>query len=156
MTDVIHHQDNTSGTPGPVPTAVGELHPERTYGTFAGRASLYVAGTGLALVAVHAVGIPTPPCPLRWSTGFPCPFCGLTHVARALLTGHAGVVLGNDPAGLVLAVILAVAVLSQILSMVRRTTGPALLRSRTAGIVAAVVLAAHWGTTIVTGGMLTA
>ncbi len=129
---------------------------EGPYGTLAGRAALGVTGVGLALVAAHAVSIPTPPCPLRAATGFPCPFCGCTHIARELLTGGIGEVARHDPAGLVFAALVGVAVVAQFVAMVRRTQGPAFLTSRVAAVVLVVVLAAHWGTTIVTGGMLTA
>lgn len=146
------HPDDVAVDAGEEPA--GPTDATRHYGTLAGRASLFVAGTGLALVAAHAVSIPTPPCPLRWATGFPCPFCGCTHIARELVTGHVGVVAANDPAGLVFAALVGVAVVAQLVALARRSRGPALLETRLAAIVLVVVLAAHWGTTIVTGGML--
>ncbi|HET8929573.1 MAG TPA: DUF2752 domain-containing protein [Acidimicrobiales bacterium] len=126
----------------------------RPYGTLAGRASLFVVGTGLALVAAHAVSIPTPPCPLRTATGFPCPFCGCTHIARELLSGGVAEVARHDPAGLVFAALVGVAVIAQLMAISRRIRGPAFMTSRVAGIGVLGVLAAHWATTIVTGGML--
>lgn len=173
MTDVSQRSDDPSdrlgqaftGTPDAEQTRPGvaeQRRPDgsdgpkttRPYGTLAGRASLFTLGTGLALVAAHAVSIPTPPCPLRWATGFPCPFCGFTHVARELLTGQFAVVARHDPAGLVFAALVGVAVVAQLVAVSRRTRGPAFMTSRVAGIVVLVVLAAHWATTIVTGGML--
>jgi hypothetical protein len=143
--DVVAMRPGSSSTP---------VEPSRPHGTLAGRASLFVAGAGLTLVAAHAVSIPTPPCPLRWATGFPCPFCGCTHIARELVSGHVGVVAANDPAGLVFAALVGVAVVAQLVALTRRSQGPAFLETRTAAVVLVAVLAAHWVTTIVTGGML--
>jgi hypothetical protein len=156
MTDLIGRPSRPVDPRRAAATSPASTDPSRRYGTLAGRASLYVVGTGLALVGAHAVGIPTPPCPLRASTGFPCPFCGLTHVARELLTGHVAVVARHDPAALVLAAVVGVAVLAQLAALARRTTGPVVMTSRVAGGVVLVVLAVHWLTTIVTGGMFAA
>ena len=166
MSELLHHHDRSnapatgSGTCSGDPiseTAVPLAeHGGPQFGSMAGRAAVAVAGLGLGLVAAHAVSIPTPPCPLRSATNFPCPFCGMTHVARNLIEGHVGLVARHDPAGLVLAAALGVVVVAQVTAMIRRTDGPAFMSSRTLGIVLLVVLAAHWGTTIVTGGMLTA
>ncbi|HEY0536681.1 MAG TPA: DUF2752 domain-containing protein [Actinoplanes sp.] len=49
------------------------------------------------------------PCPLRALTGVPCPFCGLTTAAIALVRGRAGAAFGANPLIFGLAV-LAVAV----------------------------------------------
>lgn len=153
MTDLSQRPEDPTGSLDP---SIDGRAPGSTpsYGTLAGRASLIVAGVGLTLVAAHAVSIPTPPCPLRWATGFPCPFCGCTHIARELLTGGVGVVASHDPAGLVFAALVGIAVIAQLVALARRSRGPAFLETRFAAVVLVVVLAAHWATTIVTGGML--
>lgn len=161
VTELIDHPDPTeSGSPAPTGPVSDPRAPTTTErassGTLAGRVALFVAGIGSGLVAAHAVGLPTPACPLRSMTGFPCPFCGMTHLARDLFGGKFGIVVRNDPAGLVLAVILAVAVAAQIWALARRRRGPVFMTWRTAGLVVLGVLAVHWLTTIFTGGMLTA
>lgn len=125
-----------------------------TYGSTAGRAALITSVVGLGLVAGHAASLPIPSCPLRSMTGIPCPFCGLTHCARLVVRGDLGVIAGHDPAALALTVLLAVAVITQLVAIVRRRTGPAFMSSRVLGVVVLVVLAAHWATTIVTGGLV--
>lgn len=142
----------------PQPEALAADHgassqPEAS-GTFAGRVALLTAGVGAGLVGLHALGVPVPGCPLRATTGFPCPFCGLTTVARHLFTGEIGMVASADPAALALAVILAVTVVAQIVAMARRRRGPALFATPIFALGVLVVLAAHWATTILTGGIL--
>lgn len=140
----------------PASSAAPDGEPARPYGTLAGRASLFVVGTGLAFVGARAASLPLPPCPLRAATGFPCPFCGFTHAGHSLVTGQIADVARVDPAALVFAALVGVAVLLQLVAVARRSRGPAFLTSRAAWVVVAVVLAAHWATTIVTGGMLDA
>ena len=38
-----------------------------------------------------------PPCPFRAITGIPCPTCGATHAAVALLHGHVAVAMAANP-----------------------------------------------------------
>lgn len=38
-----------------------------------------------------------PPCPFRALTHLPCPSCGTTHAALALLHGHPGAALASNP-----------------------------------------------------------
>ena len=38
-----------------------------------------------------------PGCPFRAITGIPCPTCGTTHVAVALMHGHLGAALAANP-----------------------------------------------------------
>ncbi|MBS1848173.1 MAG: DUF2752 domain-containing protein [Actinobacteria bacterium] len=150
MTELVDHGDHTHVGDG----ATGPNESAWSKGTFAGRSAVLVVGIGVGLVGVHAVGIPTPPCPLRAATGFPCPLCGMTHVARGVLTGNVALVARHDPAGLALALFAGVAVAAQLWAMARGESGPGFMTSRATWIVVAAVLAAHWVTTIFTGGML--
>jgi hypothetical protein len=59
----------------------------------------FTAGTGLGL-----------PCPLRWMTGIPCPFCGLTTAAVDLAHGRLLASLADNPAALALAILTVVTV----------------------------------------------
>lgn len=155
MTDLIEGPDIGGESTRTVPWAPDPPRSRFSYGTLVGRIVLPMSALGVGLVTVHALGIPTPACPLRSATGFPCPFCGLTHVARDVLTGQIATVARHDPAGLLLAAIAGVAVVAQVVAMVRRSDGPAFMTERIALVVIVAVLAAHWVTTIITGGMLT-
>lgn len=165
MTDVVPLRDEPADGPVPAPASVdgdtmsgaGARPPGRVIGTLAGRWSLAIVGLGIFVLGVHALSIPWPPCPLRWSTGLPCPLCGMTHLAIALVTGQFGLVVRNDPAGLVLAAALFVGVATQaVAELTRRAGGPRYMTSRSVGYGLLAVLGAHWVTTIITGGMLTA
>jgi hypothetical protein len=64
-----------------------------------------LAGFGVAVavaavvwpVATSATGLGLP-CPLRAITGVPCPVCGMTTAAVALVHGHPGVAFAANPA----------------------------------------------------------
>jgi Protein of unknown function (DUF2752) len=58
-----------------------------------------VAGAGaLALRPLWLALVPLlPPCPFRALTGIPCPSCGTTHAAIALLNGRVGAALAANP-----------------------------------------------------------
>jgi hypothetical protein len=45
------------------------------------------------------------PCPLRWVTGVPCPFCGLTTAAVDLVHGDPVASLGDNPVIMGLAIL---------------------------------------------------
>jgi hypothetical protein len=55
-----------------------------------------VLGAGLAAVWIR-LGFPIPVCYFRQWTGLPCPTCGATRMARALLDGDIGAALAWNP-----------------------------------------------------------
>jgi hypothetical protein len=61
-----------------------------------------VVGAGLLGAAVAWPLLPVHPplvCPLRATTGIPCPFCGMTRACVAAAHGHLGTSLAFNPAG---------------------------------------------------------
>ena len=54
------------------------------------------------------------PCPLRTTTGIPCPFCGITTALRQLGGGDLGGSLSAAPLALVLAVLAILAVVGRL------------------------------------------
>jgi len=50
-------------------------------------------------------------CPLRATTGIPCPLCGMTRACVAAVHGHLGASLAFNPGGLLLIVAAVVAIL---------------------------------------------
>jgi uncharacterized protein DUF2752 len=67
---------------------------------YAGAAML---GTALVwpVLPVHPPNV----CPLRTTTGIPCPFCGMTRAVVAAVHGHLGASLRYNPAGILLVVV---------------------------------------------------
>ncbi len=57
----------------------------------------------IAVAAALAGAARTPPiaCPLRATTGVPCPFCGMTRAVVAAVHGHLGTSLSFNPGGVV-------------------------------------------------------
>ncbi|HEX5614778.1 MAG TPA: DUF2752 domain-containing protein [Acidimicrobiia bacterium] len=78
-------------------------------------AALLVGGALWQLSPIH----PPLVCPLRATTGIPCPFCGMTRAVTAAVRGDVAASLRYNPGGIVL-VVLAIAVL----------VAPLLLRDR--------------------------
>ena len=56
---------------------------------------------GLGLFLPHLPGDPGLPCPMRATTGVPCPLCGLTTSVKATLRGHPATAASANPFGLV-------------------------------------------------------
>lgn len=136
-----------------------EVHarsPWTVHGSTLGRFAVGVAMIAGSVLALRVVSIGLPPCPLRTVTGVPCPGCGLTHLALDLVHARVARVLTHDPAGVLLAGVLAVVVIAQVRAVRNRDTGPRWLSSRLAVVVVVALIATHWATTIVTGGMLSA
>ncbi|MEV6929045.1 DUF2752 domain-containing protein [Dactylosporangium sp. NPDC051485] len=94
------------------------------------------AGTGLGL-----------PCPLRWATGIPCPFCGLTTAAVELTHGRPLASLSANPAVLGLAILTAVTVplvLLRWLGLVSLPVPWSATTRRRIGLAALTAAAASW------------
>lgn len=84
-----------------------------------------VGGALLGAAALWPILPVHPPaaCPLRSATGIPCPFCGMTRACVAALHGHLGASLAFNPAGVLVVVIAAVALLRP--AWLRRWVPPA-------------------------------
>jgi hypothetical protein len=87
----------------------------------------------LGLALPHVPGEPGLPCPLRATTGVPCPFCGLTTSVKATMRGDVHAAAVANPFG-ILAVVLAIALLAR----------PAWRRLRAPTAVLAAGVAASW------------
>jgi len=53
----------------------------------------------LGVVLPHLPGNPGLACPLRTTTGVPCPLCGMTTSVKALMGGHPGAAATANPLG---------------------------------------------------------
>lgn len=93
------------------------------------------------------------PCPLRALTGVPCPACGMTRLAGALLDGEVADAAARDPGGLVVLVVLALLALQHLLR--RRPFVRAWMERRHRALVriAAAGAAVHWVTFSWWGGV---
>ena len=95
-------------------TAPLQLRPDR---------DLRIAAAGLFGAAALWPLLPAHPplaCPLRSATGIPCPFCGMTRACVAAVHGHLGSSLAFNPAGVVVLLVAAAALLRpQLLTRVR-------------------------------------
>lgn len=119
-----------------------------------GQGALTLLGLGAGLIALRAVGVHAPPCPLRALTGVPCPGCGMTRLADAVAHGHLGTALRADAAGVAILAAIVVLGLVHLVQVVRRGHPPATwMRSWLVPGVLVALAAAHWATTLVTGGL---
>lgn len=115
-----------------------------------------LAGLGAVVLAARTVSMPVPPCPLRALTGIPCPGCGMTRTADAIVTGRLGEALATDAAAvLLLAAIAILAAIHLVRVVIWRRPPPAVLLGWAVPVVLGVLVAVHWATTLVTGGMTT-
>ncbi len=87
-------------------------------------------------------------CPWRETTGFPCPTCGSTLAATALVHGQLGTALRANPLvmllGLVFAAGAAYAVVATLVPRWRRSLALTTGESRTARWLAALLLVLNW------------
>lgn len=119
-----------------------------------GRSAAALAGVGGALLVGRAVGIPGPPCPLRTLTGVPCPGCGMTRTADALVSGQVAHALSVDAAAVLLVVAIGLlAVVHLVRVVLQRRPPPRLLHGWAVPAVLGALVLVHWATTLVTGGM---
>jgi len=89
-----------------------------------------IASGGMVAIAAAWPVLPFHPsvaCPFRAITGIPCPFCGLTRAVVAAVHGHVATSLAFNPAGIVVLVLAAVAILRPALLTRVRTPVWALL-----------------------------
>jgi hypothetical protein len=87
------------------------------------RRGLRLAAAGLVAAAVVYPLAPFSPtlCPLRATTGIPCPFCGMTRAVVAAVHGHVGRSIAFSPGGIVvLAVAVVLLVRPGLISRLRR------------------------------------
>ena len=84
---------------------------------------LRAAAAGMITIAAVYPALPGHPsvaCPLRATTGIPCPFCGMTRAVVAAVHGHVGASLAFNPGGIVvLALALVALVRPQWLARIR-------------------------------------
>ena len=119
-----------------------------------GQGALTLVGIGAALLAGRAVDLHAPACPFRAATGVPCPGCGMTRLADAVAHGRVADAVTADVAGvaiLVSLVVLAGAYLVRV--VVQKADPPAWMRSPLLVVGLVALVAVHWATTIVTGGL---
>jgi hypothetical protein len=75
---------------------------------------LRLAAGGMIAAAVVLPILPGHPslaCPLRATTGIPCPFCGMTRAVITAVHGHLGTSLAFNPGGIFVLLLAAVAIL---------------------------------------------
>lgn len=119
-----------------------------------GQGALTLVGLGVVLLAGRTVGVHAPPCPFRSITGIPCPGCGMTRLADAVAHGHLERALHADGAGVaVLVVLLVLGAVHLATVVLRHQPPPAWMRSLVVPGVLVALMAAHWITTLVTGGI---
>jgi hypothetical protein len=80
----------------------------------------------------------------------------MTHLVDDLVTGRIGTVIAADPAALALVAVLAVLAATHVVARLAGRPSPARRWPAATYAVLAALLAAHWATTALTGGLLTA
>lgn len=114
----------TAGVPGRVSGAVWASDASAI---LAVATSLPFAGIGALLAGAHALGYELAvPCLLSQATGVPCPACGVTRGAAALLRGDVPGMAAQWP-GVLLTVLLAAMALVSLERLVRRRALPRVL-----------------------------
>ena len=112
-----------------------------------GVAGLGAAGTAAAYQAALGGQGLWLPCPLRTLTGIPCPLCGMTTGATALVSGDLGAALAANPFVLVLAgftLVMAVLMAARAFGWVPGAAQWPASRRRQGCWVAAVLAAVSW------------
>lgn len=119
-----------------------------------GQSALGLVGIGAVLLAGRAVSLHAPACPFRSLTGVPCPGCGMTRLADTLAHGHIATAVRADAAGVALLGVIAVLALIYLVQVtIKKRTPPAWMSSAFVPAVLGALVAIHWITTIVTGGL---
>jgi hypothetical protein len=137
-----------------LPTPPDEADPADRRARMIGQMSLGLVGLGTVLIAGRAVSVHAPPCPLRALTGVPCPGCGMTRLADAVAHGRIGLAAGADIAGVAILGVMAVIAVSYLVRVViRKDEPPGWMRSPLLLVGIVLLVAIHWGTTLVTGGL---
>lgn len=126
-----------------------------SYGSPMGWLGVAVGLFGATVLALHALSVHLPGCVVRATTGIPCPGCGFTHLGIELAAGRFATALATDPAAVAFTVLLGALAVTQLVAMARRNRGPRWIASPVTAVAVGGLFAAHWVTTIVTGGMLT-
>ena len=125
------------------PLIPGEPDPELLWGSVLGASAL------LGSLWLHA-GLPTPLCPLHAVTGLPCPTCGSTRAASALVHGDLAAAVAWNPLmtlvmiGAALYVLYAAVVVIGNLPRLRWTP-PSRSESRGIRIGVILLIAINWG-----------
>lgn len=117
-----------------------------------GQAATLLVGLGGGLVALRSIGVHAPPCPFRTATGVPCPGCGMTRMADAVVHGRIADAATHDPAGVAILVgLLLLAATYVVQVLVRKEDPPAWMGSRWVIVGFVALGVAHWITTGVNG-----
>lgn len=125
------------------PLIPGEPDPELLWGSVLGASAL------IGSLWIHA-GLPTPLCPLHAVTGLPCPTCGSTRAAIALVHGDLATALAWNPLMTLVMIGAALYVLYAAVVVIRniprlRWTPPSRSESRGIRIGVILLIAINWG-----------
>jgi drug/metabolite transporter (DMT)-like permease len=117
-----------------------------------GQGCTILVGLGGVLLAGRAIGVHAPPCPFRTATGVPCPGCGMTRLADAVVHGRIGDAVAADPAGVaILVALVVVAAVYAVTVLVRKGDPPSWIGGPIVIGGFVVLGAVHWATTAVNG-----